>query len=189
MRMITIIKNRIWVLIFSILIPLSSIIMWFSVIEVKKILAMRYYDQVKNNVEAYCYDTLRNTLNNAYYITDLKFKDALINHYLLVVKRKNPPIEFPIKFMPYEKKIFILGNVEPDSMLFEFVDFDTTCMGYVHGYIHRFTLSPQLPSYKLIEDHNKFVNDYKKTTDYIIRSKSYKFRTRISEYGIQCGCE
>jgi hypothetical protein len=173
----------------AILIMLLPLPLWYTVIKIKRTVSERYFNEVKKNPRVFCFDTLGNTLNNAYYIDDVLYKDAFVKYYNESINGANVAFSFPIKTMTYKKPLILLDYLPPDSALVKVVDFDTICWGYIEGYVHRISVSNRPPSAERIKEKDDFIKEYTQTDEYKMRSKSYKPGNRISKYGIQCSCE
>jgi hypothetical protein len=168
---------------FNFLLGISLVVFFplgFSIfIFLKIVYTKRYYKSVMGNELIYTYDTLHKSLNRAYYIEDLRYRDDFISFYENFRKGDEAYAPFPLKQLPFNKKIFKIAAL--DSSVIEVVDFDTLCWGYIHGYVHKGSVTSTLPQ-KAMSDN------WALTQDYLMASNPPVKETRRSDYGIQCEC-
>lgn len=170
------------------LIMLLPLPIWYTVVEVKRTAGKKYFNEIKEKPYVFCYDTLGNTLNNAYYIDDVKYKEPFVKYYNERINGVHVPLSFPIKMITYKKPLILLNYLPPDSTLVKVVDFDTICWGYIEGYVHRISVNNKPPSSELTGQHDDFIKKYQQSDEHKMHYNSYKQENRISEYGIQCSC-
>jgi hypothetical protein len=178
-------KNKTLLVLLILAAPLP---LWYITVVIKRSYAKYYYNKIKNNAKVYCYDTTRNTLNDAYYIENLGYKKEYISFYEQELKGNDIGISFPIKMLSPKEPFFIVDFVS-DPTLVKIADFDTTCWGYFECYVYKSILSAKPPSKEMIEAYDIFTEKYKATNEYKMNARSYKSENRISDYGIQCPCE
>ena len=147
--------------------------------------AKTYYGEIKDNPRVYCYDTTFGALNPAYYITDLKHKEDLIQVYDSTAVSKLMPIKFPIRFMPHRKEVILIGYMDADSTIAEVVAFNTDCWGYVHGYIDTYTMHLRPPSKRKRDEDDARRMEQEKDPVYQ-REKETNYHLKHSPYGLQC---
>lgn len=138
------------------------------------------YEQVKNFPKVYIYDTLGwKVLNPALYIEKMEYEKSLIMVCDSEEQKKNSIIYFPVQYMTMLKPIFLVGYSR-DSLLAEVVDIETSCWGYVRGYVYFRNVHKTLPSDSLVREYNRFINQQntKKQADQMYKG--------LSPYGIQC---
>lgn len=160
---------------------------WFSYAGYKTITGKKFFNQIKDYPQYYCRDTFRQALNPAIYIEDAKESGkALEIYYDSVQKGYNPPYHFPINYLPEFKRIYIIRHPFNDSLLSEFYDFDTTCYGYVHGYVYSKTLYKGLPSNRLMIQMDPSWDTSRSAADYVPENVIHS--SSNSWYGSWCGC-
>ena len=144
----------------------------------------KYYLEIRNAPKYYCYDLTSGALNPSFYITDLKYKDALKDYYDSLKHKGTPYVPFSPTAFGVFKPIFFLGYPDKnDSLIAEVLDFDTTCYGYIHAYVYGESLHKTSPPENLAEQ-------FKATWDSLKQSSEYKMKTNAifhsSPYGVQC---
>ena len=102
-----------------------------------------YHRNVRKHPTAYVYETYRGPANPALVIDRLKFKDSLVAYYQQVSKGENPYFNFPLKTLPVNDTVYIMGYTK-DSLLAEVVSyFDRGPRfggSYWRGYVYTGTL-------------------------------------------------
>lgn len=156
--------------------------LWDLYIDHKQDEVKKYYNKIKDLPRYYVYDTTYGAINSVYYIKDLKYSEELITFYEKSLAGENPSIPFPIIAMPYDKPLIVVGYSR-DSLLVEVVDFNTSCWGYIKGYVYRGMLHPNQASIKLIEEKIKFWAEKEKTEEY---QRTKQITGSKSAYGVQC---
>ena len=172
-----------------------------SIVQYKKFVSRKIYNEIKNNPQVYVYDTTNGSLNPAMYIESLSYKRQFIN-YFQQLKEYHKKLEkglierefkivggdtvgytipvyitFPINYMEFPAPVYFLGYTGKDSLLAEVVDFNTDCWGYVRGYVYRTDLHNVPPSIEKLNALNKGKENV------LENNHLYK---KPSRYGIQC---
>ncbi|OYU84456.1 MAG: hypothetical protein CFE24_06840 [Flavobacterium sp. BFFFF2] len=113
---------------------------WFS---------KNYHENVRKHKKMYCYESFRGTSNAAFVIEDLKYKDDLIKYYLQVENGKNPIFNFPLKTLPTDDPVYVLGYVDANSMISEVISYYDrgSHFGgrYLRGFVYTRTLHENPP--------------------------------------------
>jgi len=165
--------------------PIAFLTLWI-VVKVKKFEARKYFKEIKNNKQYYCYDLSTKALNASFYVENLADTKKLEQYYDSTNFGKNPSFSFPIKFVVLFKKVYAIGNpIKNDNKITEFVDFDTTCYGYVHGYTYTKNLYATLADSSLIKHHIEVRDSIQNSPEY---KRIQNMQQLSSPYGLQCDC-
>lgn len=109
-----------------------------------------YHEKVHKSPRAFAYETFRGPVNSAFIIEDLKYKNELISFYDSIEKypSSNPIFNFPLKTLPQNDSIYVLGYSE-DSSLVEIVSYYDRGRyfggAYLLGWIYYKTLHDSAP--------------------------------------------
>jgi hypothetical protein len=81
-----------------------------------------YHKDVKSHPQMYCYETFYGPANSVLLIDKLSYKNQYLNHYYDVEKGLNPVIDFPLKTMPQNTPVYVMGYSE-DGLLADVVSY------------------------------------------------------------------
>ena len=164
-------KTRIKVLLVSIVvIGISYNVVWFVVVYFAKRHAKNLYHEVQSHERVYVYESFSRALNNVIYIDDLKDSNAIINFYDCDAKGIDTTVGVDVfSTMPLTtvEPLYVLKDCGPGSRMVEVISFDTSCWGYIKGYVYKATTHTHPPPDSLIKKENEFMkrpNPYNKNT-------------------------
>lgn len=105
----------------------------------------RYHAWVKDQPEKYCYQTFYGPPNPALVITDLNYKNNLVEYYEFIAEnpREDKGIGVPLKTLPIREKVYLLGYTK-DSLLAEIVSYYDRGVrlggSYLRGWVYAKTI-------------------------------------------------
>ena len=116
----------------------------------------RFHEDVKSKPKKYSYDISRGVLNPVMVITDLKYKQDLVEHYNKVYSGESSPVfHFPLNSILPKDPVYIVGAT-PDSLLLEVVILTEDLNGnYMRGYMDKRTLHELSAPDSLWEEQSK----------------------------------
>ena len=111
-----------------------------------------FYFKLKNNDKVYAYDDFSNDgLHPIVYTENEKHLGDLINFYEKQLHDINSSLPFEPKFAPIMRPIYVVNYIDKDSAIIEFIDIETCCWGYIHGYLYSKTIHTKPPSPERIQ--------------------------------------
>jgi hypothetical protein len=127
----------------------TSAIVLFVVIS---FLTNKYHNEwVRSHPQMYPYETYFGSVNQALIIEDLSYKEEYVNYYRLLEKRIDTSFSFPLKTLPEDVPVYVVGYTK-DGLLADVVSyFDRGPFrgrGYLRGYIYLKTLHQYPPPVK-----------------------------------------
>lgn len=139
------------------------------------------YHRIKDNQKLYVYDDFSGkSLNAILYIENISDTLKLKEYYSFQKKGIEKPIPFKLRYVPVDRPVFIMGYIDKDSTIIEFVDVETCCWGYIRGYVSKATTHDVPPTTQQLVNYHKFVETLPSQPRY------YK---QPSNYGIYCDCK
>ncbi|NQX97864.1 MAG: hypothetical protein HRT73_08300 [Flavobacteriales bacterium] len=81
-----------------------------------------YHESVRSKPIMYCYQTYFGPPNSVLIITDLEFKNELIEYYDKMSKGDNPTFDIPLKTLPQFEPVYVMGYSN-DSLLADVVSY------------------------------------------------------------------
>ncbi|WP_299819784.1 hypothetical protein [uncultured Pontibacter sp.] len=102
----------------------------------------RFHEDVKSSPKKYSYDISREVLNPVMVITDLKYKQDLVEYYDKLSSGESTPVfHFPLNSILLKEPVYVIGAT-PDSQLIEVVLYLTEDLNgnYMRGYMDKRTL-------------------------------------------------
>jgi hypothetical protein len=84
-----------------------------------------YIKSMHNHPIVYCYEDFSGVTNPPLLITNLRFKDSLLNYYKKLQQGQNPSFNFPLESVFPDKPVYFLGYYQKDTLLGKiYIDFD-----------------------------------------------------------------
>ena len=157
-------------------------VVWYTIAFLFKRHAQQLYHDVQSHERLYVYETFFGALNNVLYIENLKDSTSLINFYDSAAKRINTTIgEYEIQTMPIHEiqPLYVLKDLGATSRMIEVIDFDTTCWGYIRGYVYKATTHKNPPADSLMKKKLEFIEQKKANNKDPVTSHT-------SAYGFYC---
>lgn len=102
----------------------------------------QFHEDVRSKPKKYSYDMSRGVLNPVMVITNLKYKQDLIDYYDKLNSGESTPVfNFPLNSILPKQPVYVVGAT-PDSLLVEVVLYLTEDMNgnYMRGYIDKRTI-------------------------------------------------